>query len=164
MRGRILFFGTIDMMDSLYSLYLRSNGYEVLHFSSPSSCALVVQQTCTCPRDHVCADMIVAEMDMEGMTGLELIRLQNERGCHAPPQNKAVLSMELTAKQKEEFRVLGCISLEKPFRLIDLVAWVSECEKNIPPDRKLVPSEILMATTQRPSGNLMDYSAAESET
>jgi CheY-like chemotaxis protein len=150
MATRILFFGDHDMMANLYSLYLRSKGYEVLHFPLPSTCALVVQNRCTCPRDHVCSDLILADMEMKGMTGLELIRHQNERGCHLPPRNKAVLAMKFNAKQEQEIRELGCITLKKPFRLLDLVRWVSECEQNIPTDRKLTPHEELLEPAKDP--------------
>jgi CheY-like chemotaxis protein len=148
MNTRILFFGDSDIMGNLYNLYLRSKGYEVLHFTSPRTCALVSNQSCTCSRKHACADIILTEMDLEGMTGLDLIRQQKERGCNAPPRNKAVLSTGLNKKQEQDFRDIGCISLKKPFRLIDLIAWVNECEKNIPPDRKLVPREELISPTE----------------
>jgi len=148
MAARILVFGDVEVTGNLYSLYLRSKGYEVLYFPSPATCALVTQQKCTCPRSHVCADVFLADMVMAGMTGLELIRHQREKGCHALPQHKAVLSTGLNYKQEQEIRALGCMSLCKPFRLMDLLAWVSACVKNIPPDRKLIPYNELFDTAQ----------------
>ena len=144
--ARILFFGDHEETGNLYSLFLRSKGYEVFHFPSPVTCALINKQMCTCPRDHVCADMMIAAMEMEGMTGLELIRHQNERGCRAFPEQKAVISKGLTFKQEHEAAVLGCKTLLKPFRLMDMMEWVRKCEKNIPAGRKLTPIEKLLAT------------------
>lgn len=141
---RIMIFGGKENTGSLYSIFLRSKGYEVLHFPDPAACALVARQTCACPRDHVCADMFLAEMDMEGITGLELIQRQSERGCRAIPQNKAVLSARLKYGQEQEIRALGSTSFKKPLRLMDLLAWVSECEQNIPPNRQLTPYEELL--------------------
>lgn len=141
---RILIFGDKENTASLYCIFLRSKGYEVLHYPSPATCALVARQTCACPRDHVCADMLLAEMDMEGITGLELIQRQSERGCRAIPQNKAVISAGLKYGQEKEIRALGSISFQKPLRLMDLLAWVSECEQNIPPGRELTPYEELL--------------------
>jgi hypothetical protein len=92
--------------------------------------------------------MFLAEMDMESITGLELIKLQTERGCRAAPQNKAVVSTGLTFGQEQEIWALGSMFFRKPFRLMDLLAWVSVCEQNIPPDRQLVPHEELCETTQ----------------
>lgn len=148
MTKRILIFGDHEETRNLYSFFLRSRGYEVLNFPSPATCSLVAEQKCTCPRDHVCADMILADMEMQGMTGLELIRCQKEMGCHAPPQNKAVISTGLTTTQQQEVLALGCKSLQMPFRLQDLSAWVTECEKNIPPERKLAPIKELLDTAQ----------------
>lgn len=145
---RILIFGDKENAGSLYSSFLRSKGYEVLHYPDPSTCALVAEQKCTCPRDHVCADMFLTDMDMESITGLELIKLQTERGCRATPQNKAVISTGLTFGQEQEIWALGSMSFQKPFRLMDLLAWVSVCEQKISPDRQLVPHEELWETAR----------------
>lgn len=148
MATRILIFGDDDNSRNLYSFFLRSKGYEVLNFPSPATCALVIEKKCSCPRNYVCADMILASMDMEGMTGLELFRCQKELGCHSLPQNKAILSTGLNAIQKKELAALGCKFLQQPFQLQDLLAWVSACEKNISPDRKLSSYKELLETAQ----------------
>jgi CheY-like chemotaxis protein len=148
MTTRILVFGDHEELGNLYSLFLRSKGYEVLHFPSPATCALITRQKCTCPRDHVCADILIADMDMEGMTGLDLIRHQKDRGCLALPEHKAVLSRSFTNKQEHEASALGCKTLRKPFRLLDMMEWVKKCEMNIPPDRRLTPHNELLDTAQ----------------
>ena len=81
MTTRILVFGDNEETGNLCTLYLRSKGYEVFNYPNPVSCALVSQQECVCPRDHACADIIISEMGMDGMTGLELIRHQRDKGC-----------------------------------------------------------------------------------
>lgn len=136
---RILVFGDPEETGNLYSLFLRFKGYEVFNFPTPSTCALVSQKKCTCPRDQVCADIILVDMEMEDMTGLELIRQQSERGCHVLSWNKALLSNGLTPGQEYEAQLLGCKTMRKPFRLMDLLAWVRACVKYLPPDRKLTP-------------------------
>lgn len=146
---RILFFGNQEEVSSLYSLFLRSKGYEVFQFPSPATCALIKEKACTCPRDYVCADMMVADMDMEGMSGLELIRHQEERGCRALPEHKAVISKGLTLSQEHEAAVLGCKTLLKPFRLMDLMDWVKKCEQRIPSNRKLTPHDELQESGQK---------------
>lgn len=144
MTTRIIFLGDKEDVGNLYSLFLRSKGYEVHHFPSPSTCALITQKLCTCPRDHLCADIIIAELDMDGMSGLELFRHQTEKGCHALLRNKAIISSKFTNRQEYEARALGCKILRKPFRLLDIMAWIQECEKNIPADRKLTPLQVLV--------------------
>lgn len=143
---RVMFFGNHDETGSLYSLFLRSKGYQVFHFSSPATCALINEQQCTCPRDQVCADILIADMHLEVMTGLELIRHQKERGCLALPEHKAVIAKGFTLKQEHEAFALGCKTLLKPFRLMDMMEWIKKCETNIPPGRKLIPQTELLKT------------------
>ena len=144
MTTRIIFLGDLEEIGGLYNLYLRSKGFEVFNFPSPNDCALIAQQKCTCSQDYACADIIIAQMDMDGMSGLELIKHQREKGCHTLPQNKAVISSKFTDRQKYEANALGCKILQKPFRLIDMMNWIKECEKNIPANRKLTPLTELM--------------------
>ena len=144
MQARVLLFEDDESTRNLVGMYLRVKGYEVLDFVSPVTCALVSEKKCECPRNHACADMVITDMNMPGMTGLQLIRYQIEKGCHAPPQNKAVISAALTREQEQEFCALGCRCLRKPFKLPDLLNWVRSCEENIPADRELEPVEVLL--------------------
>lgn len=146
MQTRILLFEDDESTRNLVGMFLRAKGYEVLDFVSPVTCSLVSEKKCECPRNHACADMIITDMNMPGMTGLELIRGQIEKGCHAPPQNKVVISAALTREQEQELCALGCWCLRKPFKLPDLLGWVRSCEGNIPADRELEPVEVLLKT------------------
>jgi len=141
MRTRILLFEDEATTRRMLTTFLRAKGFEVLDFTSPVNCALVTEQKCSCPREHACADVIITDMNMPHMSGLELVRFQLEKGCHAPPQNKAVISAALTPEQVQEFRALGCCYLRKPFKLQDLLDWVRACEQNIPVGRKLTKIE-----------------------
>jgi CheY-like chemotaxis protein len=146
---RILIFEDDNNTRKLLDTFLMSKGYEVLSFSSPITCELLTQKKCACPRQHACADAMITDMNMPGMSGLELVRFQMERACHAPPQNKAVISAALTPAQEQEFRTLGCRCFRKPFKLSDLLDWVRSCEANIPKERELEPIEELWKTAAR---------------
>lgn len=148
MQRRILLFEDEEAVRKLYGIYLRSKGYEVLEFATPVTCALIAENRCTCPRDYACADMIITDMNMPQMSGLELIRYQLAKGCHAPPQNKAILSAGLTPEQEEEARALGCRYLRKSAGLKELWAWLGLCEQHIPADRHLVATEALWSTAR----------------
>lgn len=146
MKLRILVFEDEFVIRKPICNFLRSKGYEVLDFPSPVTCALVTDKKCACPRDHACADIVITDMNMPEMTGLELIRMLADKGCHAPPQNKIVTSSSLTPEQHEEFRTLGCHFLPKPFQLHELLELIQECERNISPDRQLAQVEDLWKT------------------
>lgn len=139
MTTRILIFEDDDAARNMLSIFLRAKGYEVLDFPTPATCTLISENKCQCPRSHACADMIITDMNMPGMSGLELVRYQMERGCRIPIRNKAVISAALTPEDEREFHALGCRCLRKPFKLNALLAWVQSVEANIPPERRLTP-------------------------
>lgn len=143
-KTRILYFGDEEEARNLYSFFLRAKGYEVFHFATAESCSLITGEKCTCPSGHLCADIVFADMDIRGMSGLGLIRHQLEMGCNSPPQNKVLIAPDLTADERQEVDFLGCRYLKKPFTPKELFAWVTECEKNIVVERKLVPKERLL--------------------
>lgn len=147
MATRILLFDEDANGRALLSYYLKEHGYEVLGYAAPLSCELVSRQRCTCPRPAACADVMIAGMTMPGMNGLDLIRLKKRRGCHLPPQNKAVASVTISADQSREIDSLGCRFLQKPFNFSKILAWVRDCEKNIPHNRTLVKIEDLWLTS-----------------
>ena len=93
-------------------------------------------------------DAIIADYDMPDMTGLELVRMLADKGCHAPPQNKIVISSLLSPEQEAEFNALGCHFLPKPFELAELWQLVESCAENTPHDRQLTPVEDLWKTAR----------------
>lgn len=140
---RILLFEDDDDLRQLVSAFLNGQGYEVLAFASPLACAMIAQGKCQCPRENSCADILITDMHMPGMSGLELIQFQAQRGCHAPAENKLVLSSALTPGLESELRSLGCRMLRKPFRLSELLEVVKDCAASIDPGRRLTPLEAL---------------------
>ena len=148
MKTRILLFEDEPSIRRPLCTFLRARGYEVLDFPSPVTCTLVTEQKCVCSRERACADIVVTDMKMPGMTGLELIRMMEEKGCHASTKDKIVISSGITPEQAVEFRTLGCHYLPKPFQLEDLLSLIQVCEKNIPSDRQLVPVEELLTTVR----------------
>jgi len=146
MTTRILIFSCREETRKLYSYFLRAKGYEVLQFSTPATCALLAAGENSCFRDRNCADVLLVDMEMQGMTGLEFLRHQQERGCRILPQNKLLISTGLTTEQDQEVGSLGCAFLIKPFRLSLLLDWLQACERNIPQGRQLAPCAALLAT------------------
>jgi DNA-binding response OmpR family regulator len=146
MKTRILLFEDEPAIRRPLCAFLRAQGYEVLDFHSPMACTLVAEQKCTCSRDRACADLVITDMKMPGMTGLELIRMMAVKGCRTSTKDKILISSGVSPEEAVEFQTLGCHYLPKPFQLEELLALVQACEKNIPPDRQLVPVEELWKT------------------
>ena len=99
-------------------------------------------------KDEGPMDAVLLDMKMPEMTGLELIRMMAEKGCHASPQDKIIISSSLTPEQIVELRTIGCHYFPKPFHLEELLKLIHAREKHIPPDRKLVPVEELWKTVR----------------
>ena len=143
MKIRALVFEDDESMRELLALLLEKRGYEVMAFSDPTVCNLYTRNECPCQRDYACSDIIITDVEMPRMTGLELLEHQARNGCKALPENKAVISGIWTPERREEAERLGCRTFEKPFPLDDLDKWLDECEKRIAPGRKLTGADEL---------------------
>lgn len=135
MKIRVLLFEDHDLFRSLISSFLRDRGYEVFEFSEAGSCPLYLKGDCPCPLNHSCADIIISDIKMPGITGLDFIENQITQGCKV--KHFAVMSFSWTSAQREQARKLGCHILEKPFEREDFDIWLNECEKTINPKREL---------------------------
>lgn len=150
MTVRILVFEDDTMTRDLLASGLRKRGYEVLAFPSPVTCSLVSDRAAFCSHEHACADIVITDMNMPCMTGLEFVWHQYQKNCKCPPENKAVVSAELSWNQEQEFASLGCRYFQKPFKLGEILAWASECERRIPAGRILIPSNSLWKRANDP--------------
>jgi hypothetical protein len=74
---------------------------------------------------------MITDLEMPGMSGLELLKLQTLRGCRLPLSNKAVLSGNLDPASCEAIHRLGCATFSKPCRFSALAPWVAECEQRM---------------------------------
>ncbi|MBW2476436.1 MAG: response regulator [Deltaproteobacteria bacterium] len=146
MTTRFLIFDDNSHVRTMLSLFLKQQGYDVLGFDSPLSCDLLAQQSCSCPRSTACADAMVTAMNMPRMSGPELIRFQQKRGCHLPIKNIAIGSSRLREDQKDQLKTLGCSFLSKPFNFNQISTWAKSCQARVTPHRTLVPLEELWKT------------------
>jgi CheY-like chemotaxis protein len=123
----------------MLTLFLEQRGHEVLAFSSPAACPLFLDATCPCPQDHPCGDILITDLNMPVMNGLDFIRLQTRRGCKGKVRNKLLISANISQQDAEEAQDIGCAVLRKPFKLATLLSWVVEAENRIAADRQLAP-------------------------
>lgn len=134
-RIRALVFDDDQVVRELLSSVLLRRGYEVYAFSEPGVCPLVSERQCPCPARYSCADIIITDLNMPNMTGLDLIENQIDRGCKV--RNLAVLSGDWSDHEVKRASQLGCMTFSKPLRVAELNEWLNQCEKGIDPERKL---------------------------
>jgi len=148
MRYRVLIFEDNDTIRSALWQFFDSLGYEVFTFPNPSLCPLNEKQFCDCPLDHACSDIILSDINMPRVEGIDFIKIMKRKGCKV--NNIAIMSGNWTAEAIEESKKLGFKIIEKPFELEVLKDWLAKCEKGIQKNRKL--SKWFMDGQNRPPG------------
>jgi CheY-like chemotaxis protein len=125
-RRVILFDDDPFVLDALSHLF-EDRGYDVIACREAVACA-VYEASPSCDRERPCADIMITDLQMPGMNGIQLFETQARRGCPLTFMNKAVLSGSLDAAALEAIRRLGCASFRKPTRPAQLREWILECE------------------------------------
>lgn len=115
-----------NMLKSFFSLW----GYEVFSFAEPTVCPILMNNDWHCQNEKPCADVMISDFRMPGMTGLELLERQKEKGCGLDMRNKAIISGFLDGWE-EKVEQLGCAFFQKPCRLEELRKWIDACEERM---------------------------------
>jgi DNA-binding response OmpR family regulator len=137
MRPRTIILESDNRLRELLAVLLTSRGHEVHAYAYPVTCPLYQQPDGTCPQESPCADLLITDMQMSAMSGLDLLQLQAEKGCKVMVRNKLLLTAELSEDQKRLAGQLGCVVAQKPFEIPELFDRVAECESRIRDERHL---------------------------
>jgi DNA-binding response OmpR family regulator len=132
---RVLVFEDDDALRKLLWEYFDSRKYEVFTFPNPKSCALCDIHSCNCPVQHACADIIISDLNMPFVKGLDFLEQQIKKGCKV--RYLALMSGYLTEDDSDRAKALGIKLFEKPFRLTELYDWAKTVEEMIPDNRLL---------------------------
>ena len=132
---RVLVFDDDDVIRKLLWEYFDRRRYEVFTFPHPESCALCKIHSCTCPTRAACADIIISDLNMPFVRGLDFLEQQIDKGCKV--KNLALMSGDLTEEDSDRAKTLGIMLFVKPFSLALLDGWVRTVEKGIPENRLL---------------------------
>ena len=116
---------------------LASLGHHVLAFPDPTACPVYKKPECQCPQEFPCADVVIADIMMPNMTGIDFFRLMRRRGCKALDANKALMSAATTPDQRDAVAELGCHFIRKPFKVAEVTKWLTECADRLPEGRIL---------------------------
>ncbi len=130
-KRRAIIFDDDTVILNLLDTFLSHKGYEVICHSEPIACPVYMLNDEHCPNGKPCADIMLTDFQMPGMNGLELLKLQRDKGCRMDIRNKAIMSGYLD-EWELDFEEMGCAYFRKPFRLSELNPWIRECEERIP--------------------------------
>ena len=132
---RILLLEDTEAIRNSMAKILAQRGYEVYSFSNPMICPLQIMPDCRCDGNQTCADIIVSDMDMPCMTGLNFIENQKAKNCKCP--HVVLMSSLWKAENLSRAHELGCKILTKPFPIQEFIEWIDEVERTIDPTREL---------------------------
>jgi len=118
-----------ESLKELLSDILSRRGYDVHAFDNPAICPLQLTPKCRCNEKERCADIILSDINMPLITGLEFIRNQKDKGCKVP--HTALISGEWGKERLSEAEKLGCKIFPKPYSLKEINDWLDEIEENI---------------------------------
>lgn len=132
---RVLIFDDEATIRKLLWEYFDRRKYEVFTFPHPKSCTLCDIQSCSCPTQEACSDIIISDLNMPFMKGLDFLEQQIKKGCKC--EHLALLSGDLTAADSDRAKPFGIKLFKKPVKLSELDDWVKTVEKEIPAGRLL---------------------------
>jgi len=130
-KRRAIIFDDNTVILNLLDAFLSHKGYEVICFAEPVACPVYLNNGDHCPNTKPCADIMLSDFQMPGITGIELLKQQKEKGCRLDMRNKAIMSGFMNGAEMK-VQELGCAYFEKPFLLSELDAWIRECEERMP--------------------------------
>jgi DNA-binding response OmpR family regulator len=136
MRLRAIVFDDEPLMRQLLWAVFDQRGYEVFSFPDPGVCPLHVAERCPCPGGTVCADVIISDLQMPDVNGLDSLESLIGKGCQRP--HFAMTSGQWTETTASRARQIGCRLFAKPFHINDIIQWLGEVEPLIVQDRQLI--------------------------
>jgi DNA-binding response OmpR family regulator len=111
-------------------------GYEVFTFPDPGVCPLHVMPHCPCPAGTICADIIISDITMPQVNGLDFVEALGTKQCAVP--QVALMSGGWSDADRARAARLGCQLFTKPFSIAQVEAWLDTVEPVIAPMRQLV--------------------------
>jgi CheY-like chemotaxis protein len=124
---RVLVLDDDESVRHVIAQVLRRRNCEVIEFPDAMSCCSFVTAGKDCPsKNGPCADVLITDIKMPGIDGLEFLESLGIRKCRIPHQ--AVMSAFWTASALDRARRLGCRVYVKPVGLTELDRWLATLE------------------------------------
>ena len=134
-RHRILIFDDDENIRKILWTYFDGQGYEVFTFPHPAVCPLCDEEVCPCPINQSCSDLIISDLSMPIMKGIDFLEEQINKGCRC--NHMALMSGDIGRDDYERAKKLGIQIFKKPFTIREVEAWAQKAKQSIPNDRKL---------------------------
>ena len=128
-RRRVLVLDDNEMFRFVLCNVFEARGYEVLAFAQPRVCPLSSAQACPCPKFNTCVDLIVSDLNMLGINGLDFVQELLAKGCRV--RNIALISGTFSEEDLARASQLSCAAFSKPLNMAAFLSWVDGVERSI---------------------------------
>jgi CheY-like chemotaxis protein len=135
MRLRALIFDDDSVVRRVLWTVCDRRGYEVFTFPEPGLCPLQAEDRCPCDPETTCADVIISDLQMPNVQGLDFVESLKGKGCLCG--NIALVSGGFSPQDIARGKALGCALFPKPFQVSEINGWLDQVEKSLAPDRVL---------------------------
>ncbi len=137
MRPRALIFDDDPLIRKMLWTVFDQRGYEILTFPDPGLCPLHLRSECRCGTGTACTDVIVSDLQMPCLKGLDFVEELRGKGCHC--RHIALMSGSWSESDIARAGALSCKLFIKPFRVSEVAAWLTQVEASFDPARYLAP-------------------------
>ena len=129
---RIIVFDDDVTICNLLKESLSAKGHDVITYSNPTEFPFFNEHRCPCPKEEPCADILIADIVMPEIEGIDFYRRLKDAGCWPLLKGDvAIMSGYLTIHYMEELNEMGIHYLRKPFQLNEIYEWIEECQKRL---------------------------------
>jgi DNA-binding response OmpR family regulator len=140
-KPRIIICDDEVMITTMIRTFLAVRKYDILTYPDPTFCPIYASHADQCTNKNQCADVLITDLQMPVMSGIELLLRQSLNGCKLDNRNKAVMTHYMDEDNKKITEELGCAYFEKPFKLSELADWLDDCESRFDLTQPLDPTE-----------------------
>ncbi len=135
MKYRTILCEDYESVRKIFNSILAERGHEVFSFEDAGDCPLNSLTECICDHKNPCSDIIITDVSMPKVSGLEFVENLRKKGCKI--KNIALISGFWTEKDISRAKKNGCTVFHKPLKIEVLSEWLNNCEENIAPLRIL---------------------------
>lgn len=136
-RLRMMIFDDEGPILSLFHDFFSARDHEVLTYLEPVVCPIYDHRSDSCPALSPCADVVMTDYKMPGISGLQLLEEQVRMGCALPIKNKALMSGHCDEALQAEIEGMGYVFFQKPLSFRAIRQWLNECRKRADLSRPL---------------------------